>query len=135
MKRLSSMILIALLFLFSPVGTMMGAAPPKKTPQLLEGAKKLFEVNCTSCHGPKGDGKGVVGAALKPLPTDFTKPLGQWPITKGNPQKVFEVITKGIPNTGMVKWDQFTEEERWGLTYYVMEYPVPSKPAPATKAK
>jgi high-affinity iron transporter len=125
MKKLLLIIIVGLLLLFLPVGVIMGAPPPKKTPQLLQAAKKLFEVSCTPCHGPKGDGKGVVGSALTPPPNDFTKPLGQWPTTKGIPQKVFEAISKGIANTGMVKWDQFTEEERWGLAYYVMEFSKP----------
>jgi hypothetical protein len=72
-----------------------------------------------TCHGPKGDGKGQLGAALKPPPTDFTKPFKQWPYSKGDLKKVFEAITKGIPNTSMVKWDQFSEPERWALVYTV----------------
>ncbi len=43
MKRLLSIIIAGLLSLLLPVGIMMGAAPPKKTPQLLQGAKKLFD--------------------------------------------------------------------------------------------
>ena len=93
--------------------------PPKKTPELLTQGKKLYEQNCVTCHGSQGDGKGQLGAALKPPPSDFTKPLKQWPYSKGDLKKVFEAITKGIPNTSMVKWDQFSEQERWALVYIV----------------
>jgi high-affinity iron transporter len=96
-------------------------SPPKKTPELLNQGKKLFDQNCSVCHGSKGDGKGPAGAALKPPPSDFTKPLKEWPITKGDLNKVFEVILKGIPNSAMVKWDQFSEKERWALVYVVTE--------------
>ena len=33
--------------------------------------KVLFEALCISCHGKSGDGKGVVGARLKPALPDF----------------------------------------------------------------
>jgi mono/diheme cytochrome c family protein len=102
--------------------------PPKKTPELLNQGKKLYEQNCTICHGPKGDGKGQLGGALKPAPTNFTLPLKQWPITKGDMNKIFDVITKGIPNTSMVKWDQLSEQERWALVYIVAEFAGPKAP-------
>ena len=104
----------ALLFLLASVGD---PKPPKKTPELLNEGKKIFEQTCASCHGTKGDGKGPAGAALKPLPTDFQKPLKEWPNTKGNLEKVFEVISKGIPNSAMIAWPQYSDQQRWGLTY------------------
>ena len=100
---------------------------PKKTPELLNQGKKLYEQNCVTCHGSKGDGKGQLGAALKPPPSDFTKPFKQWPYSKGDLKKVFEAITKGIPNTSMVKWDQFSEQERWALVYIVEGFAAPPK--------
>lgn len=103
--------------------------PPKKTSELLQQGKKLYGQNCETCHGPKGDGKGVVGAALKPPPRDFNIPLHQWTYAKGDLKKVFEVISKGIPNTSMVKWEHLSERDRWALTYYVVEFATPRTPA------
>ena len=99
--------------------------PPKKTPDLLSQGKKLYETNCALCHGAKGDGKGPAGLALKPPPRTFNLPLSQWTYSKGDPKKVFEVITKGIPNTAMVKWDHLSEQERWALVYYVVGFAAP----------
>jgi high-affinity iron transporter len=110
-------------------------SPPKKTPELLNQGRKLYEQNCSTCHGPKGDGKGQLGAALKPAPSDFAEPLKQWPITKGNIQKIFDVISKGIPNSAMVKWDHLSVEERWALVYYVVNFATPTKTAPKKKVK
>jgi high-affinity iron transporter len=110
-------------------------SPPKKTPELLDQGKKLYEQNCSICHGPKGDGKGQLGAALKPAPSDFAEPLKKWPNTKGDLRKIFEVISKGIPNSAMVKWDQISEQERWALVYYVVNFSTSTKTAPAKKAK
>jgi hypothetical protein len=71
----------------------------------------------------------VVGAALKPPPRDFNIPLGQWTYAKGDLKKVFDVISKGIPNTSMVKWEHLSELDRWALTYYVVEFAAPKTPA------
>ncbi len=43
--------------------------------------------------------------------------------------KIFDVITKGIPNTSMVKWDQLSEQERWALVYTVVEFAGPKAPS------
>jgi mono/diheme cytochrome c family protein len=102
--------------------------PPKRTPELLAKGKKLYEQNCSICHGPRGDGKGQLGAALKPTPSDFAQPLKQWPNTKGDLQKIFNVISKGIPNSAMVKCDHLSVEERWALVYYVLKFATPKAP-------
>ena len=105
--------------------------PPPKNPELLKQGKKIFEQTCAPCHGTKGDGKGPAGAVLKPPPTDFQKPLKEWPNTKGNLEKIFGVISKGIPNSSMVAWTQYSEQERWALAYTVVEFAA----RPAGKAK
>lgn len=120
-------------FLFSSFNIVLSQTPSKKTPELLSQGKKLFEQNCVTCHGPKGDGKGQLGAALKPPPSDFTKPLKQWPYSKGDLKKVFEAITRGIPNTSMVKWDQLSEKERWALVYTVEGFATPAMTTPVKK--
>ena len=137
MKRTLWAVIFGSLFLLSTSGVAFGQPknPPKKSPEWVTQGKKLYEQNCMPCHGIKGDGKGPAGIALKPVPTDFTKSFKEWPITKGDQQKIFEVISKGIPNTGMVKWDQFPEQERWALVYVVMDFVAPAKPAPAKKTK
>ena len=121
-------VMIGCLSLFVAFGiafSQAGKAPPKKTPELLVLGKKLYEQNCSPCHAPKGDGKGPLGSALKPPPRDFNIPFNQWTYSKGDLKKVFEVISKGIPNTAMVKWDHLSEQERWGMTYYVVEFAKP----------
>jgi len=134
MGKILRVVVVVSLLLFL-LGTALGKdpVPPKKTPELLSQGKKLYDQNCVTCHGPKGDGKGQLGAALKPAPSDFTKPLKEWPYTKGDSKKVFEVIAKGIPNSSMVKWDQLPEQERWALVYYVEGFATPAKAAPTKK--
>jgi len=118
MKRMFTLwIIAAVVGLFFVLALAGDPKPPKKTPRLLNEGKKIFEQTCAPCHGTKGDGKGPAGAALKPPPTDFQKPLKEWPNTKGNLERVFEVISKGIPNSAMIAWPQYSDQQRWGLTY------------------
>jgi len=127
-KRIFWIVSLGFFIFFSFMGQPLSqSTPPKKTPELLAQGKKLYEQNCVTCHGPKGDGKGQLGAALKPPPRPFNIPFKQWTHSKGDPKKVFEVITKGIPNTSMVKWSQLSEQERWSLVYYSIEFATPEK--------
>ena len=130
MKRFSLIFILSMLFLFSSFSQILAQAPkmPKKTPELLSRAKKLYEQNCGLCHGANGDGKGPAGVALKPPPRTFNIPLNQWTYSKGDLNKVFDIITKGIPNTAMVKWDQLSEQERWALVYTVVGFAGPKAP-------
>ncbi len=130
MKRWIWIVMVGFLFLLATIALAADPAPPKKTPELLKEGKKMFEQVCASCHGSNGDGKGPAGAVLKPPPSDFRKPLNEWPNTKGDPQKIFGVISKGIPNSAMVAWTQYSEQQRWALAYTVMGF---SKPAAKKK--
>jgi len=122
------MVIVGSLFLLASFGVALGAdpKPPKKTPDLVSLGKKLYDQNCTPCHGAKGEGKGALANTLTPHPSDFALSLKEWPNTKGDIEKIFGVITKGIPNSAMVGWPQLSEKERWGLVYRVMEFSVPS---------
>ena len=130
MKKLVCIISVGCLFLLYSFNTALGQAvkPPKKSPELVDQGKKLYDQNCVTCHGPKGDGKGPAGVLLKPPPRDFNMPLTQWVHSKGDLKKVFDVISKGVPNTGMVSWAHLPEQDRWALAYYVEEFAGPKAP-------
>jgi mono/diheme cytochrome c family protein len=130
MKKTIALLVIGCLLLFYSFNIVLGQAPkpPKKTPELLAQGKRVYEQNCSPCHGTKGDGKGPAGVVLKPPPNDFNNPLKEWPKTKGDPNKIFEVITKGVPNSAMVKWDNLSEKERWALVYTVLGFAAPKVP-------
>jgi mono/diheme cytochrome c family protein len=135
MKESMSILIVVALFIFSMLDAALGkdSVPPNKTRELLAQGKKLYEENCSPCHGKKGDGKGPAGAVLKPSPVDFANLLKDWPHTKGNLNKIFEVISEGIPSSAMVKWDQLPERDRWALAYTVMEFSASSKQPPKKK--
>jgi hypothetical protein len=65
---------------------------------------------------------------LVPKPRNFVTE----PFKKGNkPEEVFQVITNGLPASTMVAFSRLPEEERWALTYYVLEFQPKAKPADA----
>ncbi len=126
MRRAIWIIFLGFSFSIFSLGQSWGqSTPPKKTPDLLTQGKKLYEQNCMTCHGPKGDGKGPAGVLLKPPPRNFDRPLDQWTYSKGDLKKVFDVISKGVPNTGMVAWSHLSEQNRWALVYYVTGFASP----------
>lgn len=104
---------------------------PKLTPALLEKGKLAYAVNCVACHGELGDGLGSAGAVLNPKPRNFAVD----PFKNGDtPEQVFNSVTAGIPATVMVPFGHLPEEDRWGLTYYVISFRPVNAPPPA-KAK
>ncbi|MFW5967362.1 MAG: cytochrome c [Persicimonas sp.] len=94
---------------------------PKGEDQLAEG-EEIYDQQCASCHGDEGKGDGPAGAALDPPARNFTtESAGEW--TKApNPFDVFDVVTNGIEGTSMASFDTLSEDERWAVTHYVMQF-------------
>ncbi len=94
------------------------AAAPKKTPEMIAKGKASYDINCASCHGPKGLCDGVAAKALTPKPRNLVADK----FTAGaKPDQIFATLGKGMPGTAMVSFGHLPEEERWGLAYYVAE--------------
>lgn len=89
----------------------------KSSPELIAKGKASYTTNCLMCHGDKGDGNGTAGAMMNPKPRNFmTDKFKQG----DKPANVFKTISQGLPNTAMVGYAHLSEEERWGLTHYVL---------------
>lgn len=78
--------------------------------------EKIFNQDCVSCHGNKGNGDGPAGASLNPKPADLTSKNVQaqsdgalfWKITNG----------RGM----MVSWKySLSDKQRWSLVDYIRE--------------
>ncbi|MBS1149150.1 MAG: cytochrome c, class, partial [Myxococcaceae bacterium] len=52
--------------------SLVFAAPPPSSKELLDKGKSSFDINCAPCHGPKGAGDGPAAVALNPKPRNFT---------------------------------------------------------------
>ena len=87
--------------------------------------KKLYAQMCAICHGAKGKGDGMAGAALNPKPANFTSTTLQaqtdgaiyWKITEGrSPMASYKTSLK--------------DNQRWQLVNYIRTF---NKNKPKTK--
>ena len=72
---------------------------------------------CQMCHGPKGDGGGKLGAALKPKPRNFACAPTMKKVSAG---QMFHVIKNGSKGTGMAK-QKLSDKEIWDVIKYIRE--------------
>lgn len=82
-----------------------------------EKAKKLFADNCVLCHGPTGLGDGPAGVGLDPKPANFHD---HDIMDAAAPMGAFNTIRLGVPGTGMPPFPQFSDDEIWGLSFYLI---------------
>lgn len=120
---IGSAIVITMLTAFQQDGKWIAPTSANKIINPLKGnstataeGKKLYTTYCVICHGNKGKGDGVAGAALNPKPTDFTKQTVQ-DQTDG---AIFWKLTNGRSPMAAYK-DILKEEQRWQLVNYIRE--------------
>jgi len=91
---------------------------PAQSPGLLQKGSITFAQNCIACHGELGDGRGPAAVAIVDhKPRDFTTGIYKY---GAKPEQIFATITNGVNGTAMPPWIVLSEEERWGLVYYVL---------------
>lgn len=85
--------------------------------------ERLYQENCSGCHGPAGLGDGPAGVTLFPPPANFT--AGH---TAGHSDgDIFYWIRNGVESTAMPAFDeQFSRTEVWHLVNYVRRLSVQS---------
>lgn len=81
--------------------------------KVIEQGKKLAQVNCVSCHGPKGKGDGPAAVALNPKPADWTSKKVQ----EESDGELFWKISNG--RGPMPPWKHLAENDRWALIRYI----------------
>jgi mono/diheme cytochrome c family protein len=91
--------------------------PFKGNKNAIKNGKKLFASMCVICHGIKGKGDGMAGAALKPKPANFTSLTVQGQ-TDG---EIFWKMTNGNPPMAGYK-EILTEAQRWELVNYLRTF-------------
>ena len=92
------------------------------TPISMENGKKIFETNCSVCHGLKGNGDGPMSSQYTPSPAILSNPE-----LTGDANTIaydnFEVINVGIANTSMMGWaGVLSENQIWDVTYYLRSF-------------
>ena len=92
--------------------------PPARSPELVALGKRTYGIYCTACHGETGAGDGSAAGKINPRPRNFrTDKFRQG----SKVAQIFETLRKGVPGTGMVNYTNLSEEERWALSWYVLE--------------
>ena len=96
--------------------------PVVSTPVSIAEGKKLYDQNCSPCHGMKGKGDGAAAAGLTIKPANHTSPEIQsqtdgtlfWMITTGrNPMPTYKAV--------------FTDNQRWAMVNYIRTLAAPAK--------
>lgn len=85
----------------------------------LERGALLYSVTCAQCHGPLGDGAGVIAGSLMYTPRDLTQPLVQ-DLPDGS---VFLTISNGVQADGVIHMPALNENlsvrDRWDVVNFV----------------
>ncbi len=94
------------------------------TPELITKGDGLFQINCASCHGPKGQGDGPRARELNPPPRNYHTEKFKFGAL---PSEVFNTITNGSPGTSMPSFALLPAEDRWALVHFVRSQ-IPNPP-------
>ncbi len=112
-----------------------GKKNPTPAMDSITAGKKIYTEQCEMCHGEQGDGKGPVGATLKPRPADFTdaKRMEQlsdaylfWRISEGGG---FEPFNSAMP----AKKGVLSENDIWNVINYVRTFSFEKPKAPSVQ--
>ena len=89
-------------------------SPVPLTRQLLERGQQRYQINCMPCHGPVGDGKGIISKYnLVGMPSFHDERL-----IKMADGEIFNTITHGKNQMGPYG-PNVTIEDRWAVIAYV----------------
>jgi cytochrome c oxidase cbb3-type subunit 2 len=101
----------------------------------LELGKKVYNSRCVICHGPKGDGKGLVGIVArvqkkgmvwKIYPRDFTVGVFKFRTTPTGclptDEDLLRVVTNGIPRAYMPSAADLSVKERKAVIEYIKTF-------------
>lgn len=92
--------------------------PLEPTPEVIDRGKVLFTRFCSHCHGPKGDGQGILFTSKR-----FPLPPGNLTSAKtiNRPDgELFHIMTVGYGIMG-AHGSQIRPEDRWKIVHYIRE--------------
>jgi len=84
-------------------------------------------MQCSRCHGEKGDGKGSIADLLEPRPRDFTSSMFKFRTAKSGElptdEDLFRTFSRGVPGTAMPSWERsLPEAARRGLVMFIKTF-------------
>lgn len=86
----------------------------------IERGRVLYQINCAQCHGPNGEGNGIIGGALVNPPANLTSDVVQ---SKAD-GALFLTISNGILGAdGQIRMpalnENLTVRDRWDVVNYI----------------
>jgi high-affinity iron transporter len=103
---------------------------PKQAPDVARG-NQLFQQNCASCHGAKGDAQTAMARQLKPPPIAFAD---RERARQRSPFALYQVINQGLEGTAMQSFAQLPDADKWALAYRAGRFAYPDLEAQKGKA-
>src|SRR5207237_406925 len=94
------------------LGSEAALALPTKSLDLADG-RRLYDQNCSSCHGPRGLGDGPAARGLNPAPAR----VGDAAAMGGSaPAMAFRKISVGVTGTAMPSFEaKLSPGQRWNV--------------------
>ena len=83
------------------------ANPLAEDPRAVTAGEKLFQENCSKCHGKNAEGKG-----RKPA-------LRSERVQEASPGELEWLLTNGSLRNGMPSWSRLPEQQRWQLVAFL----------------
>ncbi len=74
---------------------------------------------CKICHGPAGNGFGMMAQGLPAMPRNFTCSQTMKEVSDG---QMFWIIKNGSPATGMPAYKFLSDDEIWKLILYIRHF-------------
>lgn len=96
---------------------------PLTIPEISNG-KALFAGNCTSCHGERGKGDGILAGNLNPAPTNFKDPEV---FPNLSPIKAYNTMNFGIEGTAMPAFNTLSDKDKWDVAFYLLSIGFPDE--------
>lgn len=94
-------------------GEFLTAFPMELTPEVMDRGQHRFAIYCRPCHGPKGDGHGVLFDKGVPVSSYFDER-----ILKLSPGEIFDVVSNGKGLMPPYRYP-IPAQDRWDIIAYV----------------
>lgn len=103
---------------------------PRHAPDLVRG-EQLFQQDCASCHGAKGDARTSIARQLDPPPIAF---VDRERAKQRSPFALYQVINQGLAGTAMQSFAQLSDADKWALAFRASRFAYPDALALRGKA-